>query len=164
MINEKFDIFNSTTKTEFNEKFYYNEPTEVFQTFYKTNSNFRMKTKNNFTELINFRDGLKRNIQTKLNATKSAQDVITNYITYNYDINYMITIYKETEPVLTKENELITKLFTLISNKKEDQIKNDLKKFTAKDKNNVLKILEDINLNQWAIKDEVVVKLKELIK
>lgn len=76
----------------------------------------------------------------------------------------MISIYKETELVLTKENNLIIKLFTLISNKKEEQIKNDLKKYSAKDKNTILKILEDYNLNQWAIKDEVISKLRDLVK
>ena len=56
------------------------------------------------------------------------------------------------------------KLFNLISTKKEDMIKNDLKKFSAKDKNTIVKLLEDIEFNQWNISQDTKSKLKELIK
>jgi hypothetical protein len=66
--------------------------------------------------------------------------------------------------VFGKENELVEKLFNLISTKKEDEIKNLMKKLSPKDKNNVIKILEDIEFNQWKINPEIIGKLKDFIK
>ena len=67
-------------------------------------------------------------------------------------------------PCLGKDFPLMEKLFNLISTKKEDMIKNDLKKFSAKDKNTIVKLLEDIEFNQWNISQDTKSKLKELIK
>jgi hypothetical protein len=76
----------------------------------------------------------------------------------------MINVYKEGCDVFGKENELVEKLFNLISTKKEDEIKNLMKKLSPKDKNNVIKILEDIEFNQWKINPEIIGKLKDFIK
>jgi len=46
-----------------------------------------------------------------------------------------------------------------LSNKKNEMIVNDLKKLTAKDKNAVIKILEDVKMNDWKIRKETMNKL-----
>ena len=92
------------------------------------------------------------------------RDILKKYIENNYTVDYMINVYKEGCDVFGKENELVEKLFNIISTKKEDEIKNLMKKLSPKDKNNVIKILEDIEFNQWKINPEIIGKLKDFIK
>jgi hypothetical protein len=134
------------------------------QNFYKTDSNFRLKEKKYFEGLMNHRNELKNEFQTKINCQNSIKDILKKYIDNNYGVDYMINVYKEGCEIFGKEDELVEKLFNLISNKKEDEIKNLMKKLSPKDKNNVIKILEDIEFNQWKINPEIVGKLKDFIK
>ena len=39
-----------------------------------------------------------------------------------------------------------------------------MKKFTAKDKNNITKLIEEIEFNQLNISEEIMAKLREFIK
>ena len=164
-ITETCDDFDRFAKTEMSETFYKSEPIqEILNTFYKTNTSFRSKEKNHFNDLLKHRNSLKNEFQNKITAQNNVQDVLSNYISQNYDVNYMISVYKESLPCLGKDFPLMEKLFNLISTKKEDMIKNDLKKFSAKDKNTIVKLLEDIEFNQWNISQDTKSKLKELIK
>lgn len=164
-ITETMEDFDRFAKTEMSETFYKNEPIhEILNTFYKTNTSFRSKEKNHFSDLLKYRNNLKNEFQIKITAQNNIQDVLSNYIAQNYDVNYMITVYKDSLNILGKEHTLIEKLFNLISTKKEDIIKNDLKKYSAKDKNTIVKVLEDIEFNQWNISQETKGKLKDLIK
>ena len=56
------------------------------------------------------------------------------------------------------------KLFAVLSSKKEESLRNDLKKLTVKDKPAVLKHLEEIKAFKWNISEEVMKKLHELAK
>ena len=56
------------------------------------------------------------------------------------------------------------KLFAVLSSKKEESLRNDLKKLTVKDKPAVLKHLEEIKAFKWNITEEVMKKLHELAK
>ena len=76
----------------------------------------------------------------------------------------MLQAYKDTVEILGKDYEDEIKLFKLLSTKKEEELKNQLKKFTAKDKNNITKLLEEIEFNQLIISDEIKSKLREFVK
>ena len=73
-------------------------------------------------------------------------------------------LYKDTIGILGKDYDDEIKLLKLLSGKKEDEIKNQLKKFSAKDKNNITKLIEEIEFNQLIISDEIMSKLREFIK
>ena len=81
-----------------------------------------------------------------------------------YDYNYLLQVYKDTIGILGKDYSDETKLLKLLSGKKEEEIKNQLKKFTAKDKNNITKLIEEIEFNQLIISEEIMSKLREFIK
>ena len=76
----------------------------------------------------------------------------------------ILQAYKDTVEILGKDYDDEVKLFKLLSSKKEEEIKNQLKKFTAKDKNNIIKLIEEIEFNQLLISEEVMAKLREFIK
>ena len=76
----------------------------------------------------------------------------------------MLQVYKDTVGLLGKDYEDEIKLLKLLSGKKEEEIKNQMKKFTAKDKNNITKLIEEIEFNQLIISEEIMNKLREFIK
>ena len=175
-INDMLQNFDNNIKVDMSKTFYGNNNNNnlneennnnymnSIQNFYKTDSNFRLKEKKYFDGLMKNRNELKNEFQIKINCQNSINDILKKYIDNNYGVDYMITVYKEGCDVFGKENELVEKLFNLISNKKEDEIKNLMKKLSPKDKNNVIKILEDIEFNQWKINPEIIGKLKDFIK
>ncbi len=61
-------------------------------------------------------------------------------------------------------NELIDKAFFALNMKRNEQLKQETKKFTNKDKNNAIKILEDIKLKEWKIKPKIMDLLLEIAK
>ena len=137
---------------------------EMLNTFYRTDMGFRSKERERFKDLISNRNNLKDQFQAKITAENNVKDILKNHIVANYDINFMIQTYKDSCNELGQDNELCVQLFDLISNKKEEEIRNGLKKFSPKDKNNITKILEEIEQNNWNIDSELIDKLKELIK
>jgi hypothetical protein len=52
----------------------------------------------------------------------------------------------------------------VVSAKKDESLKNELKKLTAKDKAIAQKHLEDIETNNWLISEETMKKLQDLAK
>ena len=155
---------NNNNNNNLNEENNNNNYMNSIQNFYKTDSNFRLKEKKYFDGLMKNRNDLKNEFQIKINCQNNINDILKKYIENNYTVDYMINVYKEGCDVFGKENELVEKLFNLISTKKEDEIKNLMKKLSPKDKNNVIKILEDIEFNQWKINPEIIGKLKDFIK
>jgi hypothetical protein len=73
----------------------------------------------------------------------------------------MISVYKEISSS-GFESELVEKAFNTINSKKEEQYRNDIKKLTAKDKNNSLKILEEIKLLGLKISEDIIKRLNEV--
>ena len=165
-IIDEVDEFEKVTKTEMSNTFYkmHSNNTDMLNTFYKTHSGFRVNKQSLIKDIFNQRNNLREQFQSKITCQNTLQDIIMNYNINSYPIDYMITSYKEGVGLLGKDDALVVKLFGVISAKKEESIKNDLKKFSAKDKNNVIKILEDIEFNQWDISQETKTKLKELVK
>ena len=165
-IIDEVDEFEKVTKTEMSNTFYkmHSNNTDMLNTFYKTHSGFRVNKQSLIKDIFNQRNNLREQFQSKITCQNTLQDIIMNYNINSYPMDYMITSYKEGAGLLGKDDALVVKLFGVISAKKEESIKNDLKKFSAKDKNNVIKILEDIEFNQWDISQETKTKLKELVK
>ena len=137
---------------------------EMFSTFYKNDINTRSTEFDGIKELIKTRDILKTKFKEKINAENSVKDILKNYLLNSYDYNYMLQVYKDTIGILGKDYDDEIKLLKLLSGKKEDEIKNQLKKFSAKDKNNITKLIEEIEFNQLIISDEIMSKLREFIK
>ena len=165
-ITESLDFFNKTVKTDMFNTFYKTTKPkeEMFSTFYKLDLSTRTSEIDSLRELMKSRDTLKMQFKEKINAENTVIDVLKNYILNNYDYAYMLQAYKDTVEILGKDYDDEVKLFKLLSSKKEEEIKNQLKKFTAKDKNNITKLLEEIEFNQLLISEEVMAKLREFIK
>jgi len=51
-----------------------------------------------------------------------------------------------------------------ISKRKEEVYKQDLKRLNVKDKSHIIKIIEEIKLNDWRISKDIMEKLYELAK
>ena len=110
------------------------------------------------------RDNLKTQFKEKINANNTVFDILKNYVINSYDFNYMLQGYKDSVPILGKDNNNMIKLKKLLSSKKEEELKNLIKKLTVKDKPNVIKMIEEIELNELDISEDVMSKLRELIK
>ena len=165
-ISESLELYNKVIKTEMNSTFYKTQPPkdEMFSTFYKLDISTRSNETDRLRELMRSRDSLKNQFQDKINAKNNVSDILKNYIINSYDYTYMLQIYKETVDILGKDYDDEIKLFKLLSSKKEEEIKNQLKKFTAKDKNNITKLIEEIEFNQLIISEDIMTKLREFIK
>ena len=165
-IAESMELVNNALKNEMNSTFYKTQQPkdEMFSTFYKLDISTRSSETDRLRELLKSRDSLKNQFKEKINAQNTVSDILKNYIVNSYDYAYMMQAYKDTSGILGKDYEDITKLFKLLSSKKEEEIKNQLKKFTAKDKNNITKLIEEIEFNQLIISEEIMAKLREFIK
>ena len=159
------DYFNKMIKTEMNNTFYKTQQSkdEMFS-FYKLDISSRTTETDRLKELMKSRDNLKCHLKEKINAQNTVTDILKIYIVNSYDYAYMLQSYKDTVEILGKDYEDEIKLFKLLSNKKEKDIKNQLKKFMAKDKNNITKLIEEIEFNQLIISEEIMSKLREFIK
>ena len=165
-IFESIQSFDKIFKTEMSSTFYKNQQPkeEMFTTFYRNDLSTRSTEIDGIKDLMKSRDNLKAKFKIKINAENSVKDVLKNYLINGYDYNYMMQIYKDTIGILGKNYDGEIKLLKLLSGKREEEIKNQIKKFSAKDKNNVTKLIEEIELNQLIISGETMAKLREFIK
>ena len=165
-ISESMDQYNKIIRNEMISTFYKTQQPkdEMFSTFYKLDISTRSSETDKIRHLMKSRENLKNQFQDKINAKNSVNDILKNYIVNSYDFNYMFQVYKDTVEILGKDYEDEIKLFKLLSSKKEEEIKNQLKKFTAKDKNNITKLIEEIEFNQLIISEDIMTKLREFIK
>ena len=82
-----------------------------------------------------------------------------------YDINNCVNLYKEVlSSKVAINHKMVEDALAIISKKKEEGWLTDLKKMSAKDKNNIIKILEEIKLNGWKIGSKVMDRFYELSK
>ena len=75
----------------------------------------------------------------------------------------MLQSYKDTIIILGEKYPDEEKLYKIICNKKEEELNNLIKKFTNRDKNNVIKALEEVTNNKLKLSEDTIKKLKELI-
>ena len=165
-INSDIEHFNTETKLEMYKSFYKTEQPkdEMLTTFYKLDISTRTNETDVLRDLMRSRDNLKTQFKEKINANNTVFDILKNYVINSYDFNYMLQGYKDSVPILGKDNNNMIKLKKLLSNKKEEELKNLIKKLTVKDKPNVIKMIEEIELNELDISEDVMSKLRELIK
>jgi hypothetical protein len=168
-IEKTMKDFNEIIKTEMTNTFYKNKGVdsskrdEILSTFYKSDIDNRLLESNKLNELINSRDKLKTQFKQRLDAKNTLNDIIKNYNTFSYDFNYMLESYKNTSKILGENYPDEEKLYKILCNYKEEEIKKLINKFTNRDKNNAIKILEEVENNNLKINEDVIKKLKELI-
>ena len=169
-IEEALNIFNNYTKTEMSNTFYNNyktkdstEKEEILNTFYKSDLNNRALETNRLNELIKNRDDLKVLFKKRINARNVVIDILKYYNTYSYDLSYMLQSYKDTIHLLGENNPDEEKLYKIICNKKEEELKNLINRYTNRERNAAIKALEEIENNKLKISDDIIKKLKELI-
>ena len=165
-INDKIERFNTESRLKIYNSFYKTEQPkeEMFSTFYKSDISTRTVENDIFKELYKIRDSLKCKFREKILIKNTINDILKNYVLNGYDYQYMLQSYKDGVNILGNEDSNVKKLFKLVSSKKEDDLKIQIKKFTNKDKANIVKIIEEIELNKLLISEEVMGKLRELIK
>ena len=165
-IYDSMEKFNNDIKLKMYSSFYKTEQPkdEMFSTFYKSDISTRSIEKDIFRDLYKSRDALKCRFKEKILAKNNINDILNNSILYGYDYQYMFQCYKDAVNILGNDDNNVKKLFKLISSKKEEDLKNQIKKFTNKDKANIVKIIEEIELNKLLISEETMGKLRELIK
>jgi hypothetical protein len=168
-IEEILDNFNKITKTEMTKTFYNNQTIdsnqkeEILNTFYRSDWDNRTNETGKLKDLIKDRDTLKIQFKKKIKAENIVKDILKNHSVYNYDFNYMLQSYKDTIKILGEKYPDEEKLYKIICNKKEEELNNLIKKFTNRDRNNVIKALEEVENSKLKISEDTIKKLKELI-
>jgi len=166
---EIFDKFNKISRNEMIRTFYNNQTSdsnkkeEILNTFYRSDLVNRTVETNKLKDLIKDRDTLKIQFKQKIKAENIIKDILKNHNVYNYDFNYMLQSYKDTIKILGEKYPDEEKLYKIICNKKEEELNNLIKKFTNRDRNNVIKALEEVENSKLKISEDTIKKLKELI-
>ena len=168
-IEKKLNDFNLIIKTEMRNTFYKNKETdsnkkkEILNTFYKNDIDNRVLESNKLNELIKDRDILKQQFKDRLNAKSILSDIIKNHSTYNYDFNYMYESYNNTVKILGENYPDEEKLYKILCNYKEDELKKLIDKYTNKDRNNAIKLIEELENIKLKISENLIKKIKELV-
>ena len=168
-IEKTMKDFNQITKTEMINTFYKNKAVdsnkkeEILSTFYKSDIDNRLLESNILNNLMKNRNELKVQFKNRLNAKNTLSDIIKNHSLYNYDFNYMYESYKNTVEILGKTYPDEEKLYKILCNYKEEEIKKLINKFTNKDRNNAIKLIEEIENLELKVSKNLIKKLKELI-
>ena len=168
-IEKTMKDFNEIVKTEMTNTFYNNNvldserKEEVLSTFYKSDFDNRLLESNKLNELIKGRNNLKNQFKARLDAKSTLSDIIKNHAIYNYDFNYMLESYQHTVEILGEKYPDNEKVFKILCNYKEEEIKKLINKFTNRDKNNAIKLIEEIENSILKISPDLIKKLKELI-
>ena len=166
---EIFEKFNKTSRNEMTRTFYNNQTSDsnkkedILNLFYRNDFNNRTTETNKLKDFLKNRDTLKIQFKNKIKAENIVKDILKNHNVYNYDFNYMLQSYKDTIKILGEKYPDEEKLYKIICNKKEEELNNLIKKFTNRDKNNVIKALEEVENNKLKISEDTIKKLKELI-
>ena len=167
-IEKTMKDFNEIVKTEMTNTFYKNKAVdstrkeEILTTFYKSDIDNRLMESNKLNDLIKDRNSLKNQFKARLNAKSIVADIIKNYSIYNYDFNYMLESYKNTAEILGEKYPDVEKVYKILCNYKEDEIKKLINKYTNKDKNNAIKLIEEVEGLQLKVSHNLIKKLKEL--
>ena len=130
---------------------------ETLKSLLKETIIFRRELKSEKEEIMKEREMLK----SKQNFHREMEKKLSEVINDLYDINTAIQVFKEVK-AHGFEHELLDKAFHHLSMKKEEQYRNDLKKFTPKDKQNALKILDEIKGLGFKISEDVLKKISEI--
>ena len=143
---------------------------ELNKKLFDTILNNRKKSEKTREEVLKGRDDVKSILLLKAEAEEKLKNLIDVILDddikddknkkkeKNFDFNSAYEIYKEALKTELK-SPLVQKVFDLLSQKKEDMIKEELKKVQGKEKEIARKFLEDIRNNHWNISDQLLDKL-----
>ena len=143
---------------------------ELNKKLFDTILNNRKKSEKTREEVLKGRDDVKSILLLKAEAEEKLKNLIDIILDddikddknkkkeKNFDFNSAYEIYKEALKTELK-SPLVQKVFDLLSQKKEDMIKEELKKVQGKEKEIARKFLEDIRNNHWNISDQLLDKL-----
>lgn len=160
-INSKYETFNKNINTQRDESM--NKSIlekENLKVFYKTTNTFRVQLKDNCSLLYKQRENLRADL-IKLKDTESLiNELMQNP---NSDYSQCIPVYQEAKEIYGVNPKLVEKFFSFISNKKDEDLKGEIKKLTAKDKNLIQKHLEEIKEHKLNVSHDVLARLNELM-
>ena len=168
-IEKTMKDFDELIKTEMTNTFYKDKGVdssrkeEILSTFYKSDMDNRLLESNKLNQLINNRDKLKNQFKQKIDAKNTLSDIIKNYNIYSYEFSYMMESYKNTVQILGENYPDNEKVYKILINYKEDEIKRLINKYTNRERNNALKIIEEIESNNLKVSEDLIKKLKELM-
>ena len=134
---------------------------ESLKLFYKTTSSFRQQSREGSYNLIRQRDFIRGKMERLIDFERNINEILLN--NNNNDINYMATIYSESLSIEGLNNNLRMNLFKFISNKKNEFYNNEMNKLTAKDKNNILKHIDDIRFSNFDLDQGLIEKYEALL-
>ena len=168
-IEKTMKDFNEIIKTEMTNTFYRDKAVdsekkeEILSTFYKSDIDNRLLESNRLKDLMNDRNSLKNQFKERLNAKSCVADIIKNHSIYSYDFNYMMESYKNTSLILGEKYPDVEKVYKILCNYKEEEVNKLINKYTNRDRNNAIKLIEEIEQNKLNVNPNIIKKLKELI-
>jgi len=132
------------------------------QSLFKDSNGFRNDLRVSRTPIIEKRKEFKESLELKKDKEKILKEIIlSNYTDFNLAVQQYRDVINSGVDV---PKDLIEKTHFALSKRKNEQLKLDTKKYTNKNKNNIIKILEEIKLNNWKIDVEITEKLINLSK
>ena len=136
--------------------------TEIVNNTFNATNDFRKKFKYQREPIIEKRYRIKAGIQEVKDNEKKLKEIIN---TNANDLPYSVQLYKEViNSGVALNYNLTEKALDVISLRKEEGYLVDLKKMTVKNKNDIIKIIEDIKLNGWRISKAVMDRFYDLSK
>lgn len=159
-IDKNFYNFEYVKKTENDETLKTSNNPETLKLFYKTTSSFRQQSREGNFNLLRQRDFLRGKMERIIDFERNINDILLGN---NNDIYYMATIYSESLSVEGLNNNLKMNLFKFISNKKNEFYNNEINKLTAKDKNTIMKHIDDIRISNFDLDQGLIVKFETLL-
>ena len=152
-----------------------NEMNEYIKTLNRNISMKRMLRKDKSEKLFKARNTIKAELAKRCDIVKKLNDIMKDKdalissmgMTGKGNNDYftqIASVYKDAVDILGESNELVRTFFKYCSSKREESIQQDMKKFTVKDKNVIMKLLEEISSVKWDISETTINALKALIK
>ena len=124
----------------------------------------RILRKEKSEKLFKARNTIKAELDKRCDIVKKINNVMKDKNKTINDFSQILSIYQDAITILGDSNELVQTYFKYCSAKREEMIKQDIKKYTPKDKNTIIKLLEEINTSKWLISAETLNTLQSLIK
>ncbi len=140
------------------------ELNESLKSMTRSLSMARLTQKEKNSPLFEKRNSIMNELKKKEEIVKKMIDTMKDNTMKNFDFAFMASTYKEGVTYVGEKNVTVRQFFKFCSMKKEEQIKNEMKKLSPKDKTYIVKLLEDINYNKWEISEDIISKLKAMVK
>jgi len=107
------------------------------------------------------RDYIRGKMERLIDYERNINDILLN--NNIIDINYITNIYTESLSIDGLNSNLRNNLYKFISNKKNEFYHNELNKLTAKDKNTILKYIDDLKTSNFDLDHELIDKFQAIL-